>query len=63
MTLRSKGLGADVQMALVKELLEAMKRANAAYNGCRMHHLDRLNLVHDWAKFPNMMVSVYARPS
>lgn len=50
-------LGAEVQNHLIRELEAAYKKSNAFINGSRQHHTDRIKLIQDWVKFPNVMVS------
>jgi hypothetical protein len=46
-----------VQTHLIRELETAYKKSNGFINANRQHHTDRIRLVTEWVKFPNVMVS------
>lgn len=57
------GSGAEVQNHLIKELLTAYQKSNSYINASRQHHTDRIKLITDWVKYPNVMVSHLPGPS
>lgn len=47
--------GAEVQNHLIRELDSAFKRSNGFHNGLRQHHTDRIKLVTEWVRYPNVL--------
>jgi hypothetical protein len=48
--------GAEVQNSLIRELELAYKKSNNHISTTRQHHTDRIRLVTEWIKYPNVMV-------
>lgn len=53
--------GAEVQASVKNIVFEQIKLMISFYNGARQHYGDRVNLIKEWIKYPNVEVSPFRR--